>query len=105
MAQDLTSENFQQEVLESPVPVLVDFWSPNCAPCRRIAPLIEELSAHCDDRYRVGKVDAYDQPDLATRYRVSALPTLLFFNRGKVVSSLVGYHDKGTLLKALQLIA
>jgi thioredoxin 1 len=87
------------------VPVLVDFWSPNCGPCRRIAPLIEELFTQSNDQYRVGKVEVYDQPDLATRYRVSALPTLLFFNRGKVVSSLVGYHDKGTLLKALQLIA
>jgi thioredoxin 1 len=105
MTQVLTTDNFEQEVLDAPVPVLVDFWSPLCGPCRRIAPLIDELAAEANGKYRIGKVDAYDQPDLATQYRISALPTLMFFKGGKVVHSLVGCHDKHTLFKALQQIA
>src|ERR1700734_3734444 len=102
MTHELTSENFQKEVLESAVPVLVDFWSPMCGPCRRITPMIEELASQAGDQYRVGKVDAYEQPDLSTQYRISALPTLLFFKHGTVVHSIVGAPDKDTLLKALR---
>jgi thioredoxin 1 len=102
MTQELTGENFQAEVLESTVPVLVDFWAPTCGPCRRIAPVIEELASQAAGQYRIGKVDAYEQPDLATQYRISALPTLLFFKQGKLVHKLVGAQEKGALLKALR---
>jgi thioredoxin 1 len=102
MTQELTNGNFHEEVLESAVPVLVDFWSPLCGPCRRLAPVVEELATESAGRYRVAKVDAYEEPVLATEYHISALPTLLFFKQGKVVHSLVGYHDKNTLLKALR---
>jgi thioredoxin 1 len=103
--QEFTSENFQHEVLESAVPVLVDFSSPLCPPCRRLTPHLDQLAAEADGQYRIGKVNAYEQTDLATEYRISALPTLLFFKRGEVVHSLVGYHDKNTLSKALRQIA
>jgi thioredoxin 1 len=105
MTQTLTSAAFQTEVLAADVPVLVDFWSPTCGPCRRLAPIIDELAAEADGQYRVVKVDAYEQPDLSAQYRISALPTLLFFKRGEVVHALVGFHDKGTLRKALQQLA
>jgi thioredoxin 1 len=102
MVQELTAENFQQEVINSAVPVLVDFWSPNCAPCRRIAPIIDELAAEAGGLFQVGKVNAWEEQDLAVRYRISAVPTLLVFKGGAVVSTLVGYQDKRKLLEALK---
>jgi thioredoxin 1 len=102
MVQELTAESFQQEVLDSAVPVLVDFWSPTCAPCRRMAPVLDELAAEAGGRFRVGKVNAWDEQGLAVRYRISAVPTLLVFRGGAVVNTLVGYHDKRRLLEALR---
>jgi thioredoxin 1 len=101
MVLELTADNFQHEVLNSTIPVLVDFWSPTCAPCRRIAPLIDELAAEADGRFRVGKVNAWEEQNLAARYRITAVPTLLVFKDGEVVNSLVGYQDKRRLLQAL----
>ena len=102
MVQELTADNFQQTVIDSAVPVLVDFWSPTCAPCRRLAPIIDEIAAEAGGRFRVGKVNAWDEQGLAARYRISAVPTLLVFQGGAVVSTLVGYQDKRRLLEALQ---
>ena len=102
MVQELTAESFQQEVLDSAVPVLVDFWSPTCGPCRRLAPVIDQLGAEAGGRFRVGKVNAWEQQDLAVRYRISAVPTLLVFKGGAVVNTLVGYQDKRKLLEALK---
>ena len=102
MVQELTAESFRKDVLESAVPVLVDFWSPSCAPCRRIAPVIDELAAEAGGRFRVGKVNAWEEQGLAVRYRISAVPTLLVFKGGAVVNTLVGYQDKRKLLEALK---
>lgn len=101
MVLELTADNFQQEVLDAGVPVLVDFWSPTCAPCRRIAPILSELAAEASGRFRVGKVNAWEEQGLAVRYRISAVPTLLLFQGGAVVNSMVGYQDKRRLLEAL----
>jgi thioredoxin 1 len=102
MVQELTADNFQHEVIDSSVPVLVDFWSPTCGPCRRLAPIIDELATEAGDRFRVGKVNAWEEQGLAVRYRISAVPTLLVFKGGAVVNSMVGYQDKRRLLEALQ---
>jgi thioredoxin 1 len=102
MVPELTAVNFQQAVIDSPVPVLVDFWSPTCAPCRRIAPVIDELAIEAGGRFRVAKVNAWDEQGLAVRYRISAVPTLLVFKGGAVVNSMVGYQDKRKLLEALK---
>lgn len=99
---ELTIDNFQQEVLNSDVPVLVDFWSPTCGPCRQIAPVIEQLAEEADGRFRVGKVNIFDQQDLGVRYRITAIPTLLFLKGGEVVHTMVGYQDKRKLLAAMQ---
>jgi thioredoxin 1 len=101
MVHELTADIFQQEVIDSAVPVLVDFWSPRCAPCGRIAPILDELAAEAGGRFRVAKVNAWEQQDLAVRYRISAVPTLLVFKGGAVVNTLVGYQDKRKLLEAL----
>jgi thioredoxin 1 len=102
MVQELTADNFQTQVLESAVPVLVDFGSPTCGPCRRIAPVLDELAAEGGGRFRVGKVNLFEEQDLAVRYRISTVPTLLLFKGGAVVNTLVGYHDKRRLLEALK---
>jgi thioredoxin 1 len=102
MAQELTAATFQQEVLNSTVPVLVDFYSPSCGPCRLIAPVINELAAEAGGRFRVGKVNAWEEQSLAVRYRISVVPTLLVFQGGEVVNSLVGYQNKRKLLEALE---
>jgi thioredoxin 1 len=103
MVQELTTENFPKDVLESAVPVLVDFWSPGCAPCRRMAPVIDEVAGQAGGQFRVGKVNAWEQPALAAQYRISAVPTILVFKGGAVVNTLVGYQDKRRLLEALKL--
>jgi thioredoxin 1 len=102
MTQELTIDNFQKEVLDSAVPVLVDFWSPTCGPCRRLAPVLEQLDVEAGGRFRVGKVNVFEQQDLAVRYGISAVPTLLLFKGGALVNNLVGYQDRRRLLEALR---
>jgi thioredoxin 1 len=102
MVQELTADNFEQEVIDATVPVLVDFWSPTCGPCRRIAPVLDELAVEAGSRFRVGKVNAWEEQGLAVRYRISAVPTLLVFQGGAVVNTLVGFQDKRKLLEALK---
>ena len=102
MVQELTADNFQKDVIESSLPVLVDFWAPACAPCGRIAPLIEEVAGEAGGHFRVGKVNAWEQQALVARYRISAVPTILVFRGGAVVRTLVGYQDKRRLLEALK---
>jgi thioredoxin 1 len=96
-----TEENFKREVLESKVPVLVDFWAEWCGPCRMIAPAIEELSKEFDGKAKVAKVNVDENPSLAGQYGVRSIPTLLFFRDGKVVEQLVGAAPKGTLATKL----
>jgi thioredoxin 1 len=102
MVHELTAANFTHEVLESPVPVLVDFWAPLCKPCELTAPHVEKLATEAGGRFRVGKVNAWDEQELAARYRISAVPTILVFKDGAVAQTRVGYQDRRGLLEALQ---
>jgi thioredoxin 1 len=99
---ELTSANFRREVLEADVPVLVDFWGSWCPPCRKIAPLIDELADSAGGQYRVGKVNVGEQEQLTQDYWVSAIPALLIFKGGEVVRRFSGLQDRHTLARALQ---
>lgn len=86
----LSTATFQAEVLESATPALVDFSASRCAPCRQIAPAIEAIAAAYRGRLRVGVLDVDDHPEIAERYGVRSIPTLLLFRNGRVVAQLVG---------------
>jgi thioredoxin 1 len=100
--QSLTAGDFSNDVLKAETPVLVDFWSPACGPCRRMAPLLEELAAESEGRFKIVKVDVSEAPQLAARYQVHALPTLLVFCGGEAIETMVGYKEKAVLLAALE---
>lgn len=97
----LTDDSFDKEVLQSPSPVLVDFWAPWCGPCRMLAPVVEELAKEYTGKIRVAKMNTDDHPNAAGRFKISAIPTLLFFKGGKVVEQLVGVHSKADIKKTL----
>lgn len=98
----LTKDNFQTEVLASAQPVLVDFWAVWCGPCKMVAPVVAELATEFEGKARVGKVDVDAETDLAKKYEISAIPSLLIFKDGKVVDQVVGVRPKAELKAKLQ---
>ncbi|MBI5574125.1 MAG: thioredoxin [Elusimicrobia bacterium] len=94
----LTDVNFNDEVLKSTVPVLVDFWAVWCGPCQMIAPVIEEIAKEFDGKIKVGKLNVDENPEKSSEFGVSAIPTLLIFKDGKVVKKIVGFSGKPKLV-------
>ena len=101
MAMNFNDANFEAEVLKADRAVMVDFWATWCGPCRKIAPLVEELAAEYDGRVYVGKFDVDQSTEVVTEYRVQSIPTLLFFKNGQVVERVVGLVAKSKLTAVL----
>jgi thioredoxin len=101
----LTQDNFAQQVLQSPAPVLVDFWAEWCGPCKMISPLLDELADEYDGKVKIGKVNVDEQQSLAAEYGVRAIPTLLVFHHGQVAEQMVGARSKRDFKASLDRVA
>ena len=93
----LTEQNFDAEVLQSPIPVMIDFWAEWCGPCKVLSPIIDELAKDYEGKVKVGKVDVDDQGGLSMRYNIMSIPTVKFFKAGKQVGELIGAAPKATV--------
>ncbi|OGC77161.1 MAG: thioredoxin [candidate division Zixibacteria bacterium RBG_16_50_21] len=100
----LTDQNFKSEVLESKVPVLVDFWAEWCGPCKQIAPIVEELALTFDGKLKVGKLDVDSNNQTAITYMIRSIPSLLFFKNGKVVDQVVGAVPKQQFVNKVEAV-
>ena len=99
---NITSQNFEQEVLKSDMPVLVDFWASWCGPCKMMSPVVEEIAKEMEGKAKVCKINVDDEQDLAIRYGIMSIPTFLVFKDGKVVNSTLGVQDKEVLKNLLK---
>jgi thioredoxin 1 len=102
MALELTDSNFEDIVLKSDKPVIVDFWAVWCGPCRIIGPIVQEIGEEYSDQVVVGKLDVDNNPDVTRKYGIRNIPTLLFFKNGEVVDKQVGSVPKPVLVKKLE---
>jgi thioredoxin 1 len=101
---EFTDDNFQSDVLNSSQPVLVDFWAPWCGPCRMIAPMVEELAGEYAGAVKVGKINIDDSPQMAQKFSVNSIPTLMVFKGGQPVETFVGVQPKNRLQRALDAV-
>jgi thioredoxin 1 len=98
----LTADNFEEEVENSSLPVLVDFWAVWCGPCKMIAPIIDQLADEFDGKVKIAKLNVDENRELAMRFKVMSIPTLMLFKNGEVVNQLVGARPKAELVKLLE---
>jgi len=97
MIKEITLDNFAEEVLESDVPVLLDFWAGWCAPCKMVSPVVEEIAEEYESKLKVGKVDVDGQQDLAQRFNITGIPALIVMNKGEAVASQTGAVPRPTI--------
>lgn len=102
MALAITNDNFEDEVLKSDIPVLLDFWAEWCPPCKMIGPIIDSLAEAHKEKVKIAKVDVDSQKELAERFSVSSIPTLILFHNGEVVTQQVGALPEPSILALIQ---
>ena len=98
-------DNFDEEVLQSDKPVLVDFWAEWCGPCKAMAPVIDELATEYDGKIKIGKIDTDANRDVSVRFSISAIPTVILFHNGEIVEKFVGLRGKADFASALDKVA
>lgn len=102
MAKELTAANFQADVLESSKPVLVDFWASWCGPCRALGPVVEQIGEEMADRLTVLKCNVDDEGELAQKFGIMSIPTLILFKQGEIVHKMVGNMPKAALVQQIE---
>ena len=101
-ALEITQKNFEAEVMKSNIPVLVDYWASWCGPCRMVAPIVDEIAKDLAGKLKVGKVNVDDEQDLAAKFNIMSIPTLLVFKKGEPVEQIVGAMSKDQLLAKIK---
>ncbi len=97
MVVDISDQNFEEEVLKSALPVMVDLWAPWCGPCRMVAPVVESLAEKYNGRFKFCRLNVDNNPQTASRYSIMSIPTLMFFKDGKIMETVVGAVPEQTL--------
>ncbi len=98
----LTQSNWEDEVLNSDIPVLVDFWAPWCGPCRMVAPVVAEIAEEYQGKLKVGKLNTDEEPEIAVRYGIMSIPTIMIFKNGEVADQIIGAVPKEYLIEKLE---
>lgn len=98
----ITNQNFKEEVLNSTLPVLIDFWAPWCGPCRMMGPVIEELAQDYEGKVKVGKVNVDEESELAQAFQIVSIPTIVLIKNGKIVNKVIGYRPKEDIEEMLK---
>lgn len=98
----VTDGTFDQEVLKASTPVLVDFWATWCQPCRMIAPILDQVAQEKDGQLKIAKLDVDNNPNIAQKFGVMSIPTMVMFKNGREVSRIVGYHPKNQLVQQIE---
>jgi thioredoxin 1 len=99
---EITDSQFEKEVLQSSLPVLVDFWAPWCGPCRALAPVIEELANEYQGKVKIFKLNTDENPESAVNYRINSIPNMIIFKNGKPVDQIIGAVEKSKIQNALE---
>jgi len=101
---EITNKNFEEVVMKSDIPVVMDFWAEWCGPCRIISPIIEDLSKEYENEVKIVKCNVDDNPELSQKFNIRSIPTLLFFKNGKVFDTKIGAGNKQSFVKKIELL-